>query len=75
MPSKILTNSSRWVVKIGTSLLTDAELGLNKSAIDSWVDQITELKKQGVDIVLVSSGSIGEGMRRLGWGKSTGGST
>ncbi len=62
-----LTESTRWVIKIGTSLLTDAEFGLNRSAINSLVRQITRLKNQGVDIVLVSSGSIGEGMRRLGW--------
>lgn len=62
-----LTDSGIWVVKIGTSLLTDSQSGLNLSAIDSWVGQIAELKNQGVDIVLVSSGSIGEGMRRLGW--------
>ena len=64
-----LIDSSRWVIKIGTSLLTDSQYGLNLSAIDSWVRQIAELKNQGVDIVLVSSGSIGEGMRRLGWEK------
>ncbi len=62
-----LTSSKRWVVKIGTSLLTDAQSGLNQGAINSWVEQIVELKAQGIDIVLVSSGSIGEGMRRLGW--------
>lgn len=64
---KMLTESTRWVVKMGTSLLTDSQFGLNLPAINSWVRQITELKAQGVDIVLVSSGSIGEGMRRLGW--------
>jgi glutamate 5-kinase len=67
-----LTDSGSWVVKIGTSLLTDSQVGLNQAAIDSWVHQIAELKQQGVDIVLVSSGSIGEGMRRLGWGKRPG---
>jgi glutamate 5-kinase len=67
-----LTDSGSWVVKIGTSLLTDSQVGLNQDAIDSWVHQIAELKQQGVDIVLVSSGSIGEGMRRLGWGKRPG---
>lgn len=67
-----LIDSARWVVKIGTSLLTDARSGLNQSAIDSWVRQICELKQQGVDIVLVSSGSIGEGMRRLGWDQRPG---
>ena len=67
-----LTATSRWVVKIGTSLLTDSASGIRQSAIDSWVEQIAELKSGGVDIVLVSSGSIGEGMRRLGWDKRPG---
>jgi len=69
---KALTDSGSWVVKIGTSLLTDSQVGLNHAAIDSWVRQIVELKQQQVDVVLVSSGSIGEGMRRLGWGKRPG---
>ena len=64
---KCLTDSNRWVVKIGTSSLTSLESGLNHKEIRSWVSQIANLKKQGVDVVLVSSGSIGEGMRRLGW--------
>ena len=62
-----LTDSSRWVVKVGTSLLTDTESGLNQSAIDSLVAQMATLKRQGVDILLVSSGSIVEGMQRMGW--------
>lgn len=67
-----LTSTSRWVIKIGTSLLTDSESGINQSAIDSWVAQIVELQSQGLEVVLVSSGSIGEGMRRLGWNQRPG---
>ena len=63
----ILSRSRSWVVKVGTSLLTDAEHGLNRSAIDDWVGQMAELKTAGMQFVLVSSGSIGEGVRRLGW--------
>ena len=62
-----LTDSNRWVVKIGTSSLTSLESGLNHQEIRSRVGQIADLKRMGVDVVLVSSGSIGEGMRRLGW--------
>lgn len=67
-----LTKTNRWVIKIGTSLLTDSTSGIRHSAIDSWVKQIAELKQTGLEIVLVSSGSIGEGMRRLGWDKRPG---
>lgn len=62
-----LGDGDRWVVKIGTSLLTNVEDGLDQDAIDRWVGQIASLKAQGMQFVLVSSGSIGEGVRRLGW--------
>ncbi len=62
-----LTRNGRWVVKIGTSLLTDMDNGLDQSAIDEWVRQIAALKQEGMHIVLVSSGSIGVGVQRLGW--------
>ena len=64
---KILTTSKRWVVKVGTSLLTDTDAGLNRAAIDALVKQMAKLKQQGVEILLVSSGSIVEGMQRMGW--------
>ena len=62
-----LTGSNRWVVKVGTSLLTSLGSGLDQAAIGLLVRQIVSLRQQGVEVVLVSSGSIGEGMRRLGW--------
>ena len=62
-----LTGGSRWVIKIGTSLLTSVDEGLDQKAIDDWVEQIAALKASGMNFVLVSSGSIGEGVRRLGW--------
>lgn len=60
-------NSKRWVVKVGSALLTDPEAGLNKELVHDLVAQIANLKKSGIDIVMVSSGSIVEGMQRLGW--------
>ena len=62
-----LTDSSRWVVKVGTSLLTDTKSGLNRAAIDSLAAQMAELKRGGLEILLVSSGSVVEGMQRMGW--------
>ena len=62
-----LSQNGRWVVKVGTSLLTSVDDGLDQSAIDGWVRQIATLKREGMHFVLVSSGSIGEGVRRLGW--------
>lgn len=62
-----LKNTKRWVIKIGSALLTDDGQGLNKIALAQWVAQMVFLKQQGVEVVLVSSGSIAEGMKRLGW--------
>jgi len=61
-----LKTSSRWVVKIGSALLTDDGAGLNRKNIKVWVEQIVQLRKRGIEIVLVSSGSVAEGMSRLG---------
>ncbi len=62
-----LGKTRRWVVKIGSALLTNDGEGLDQAAISRWVDQLAQLKRDGVEIVLVSSGSIAEGMTRLGW--------
>ncbi len=55
----------RIVVKIGSSLLTQAGAGLNQAAIKQWVAQISALKQQGKEVLLVSSGAVAEGMARL----------
>lgn len=62
-----LISSKRWVVKIGSALLTADGRGLDREAIVSWVSQITALREQGIEVVLVSSGAVAEGMMRLGW--------
>ena len=62
-----LVTPGRWVIKIGSALLTKDGLGLDRSAIETWADQISGLRQKGYDIVLVSSGSIAEGCVRLGW--------
>ena len=57
----------RWVVKIGSALLTNDGKGLDKVSIASWVEQIVELLRQDIEVILVSSGAIAEGIKRLGW--------
>ncbi|MBP0049291.1 glutamate 5-kinase [Marinobacterium sp. AK62] len=64
---KGLAQPGRWVVKIGSALLTNDGQGLDQGAIAGWVDQLVELTRRGVEVVLVSSGSVAEGMTRLGW--------
>ncbi len=62
-----LAQQKRWVIKIGSALLTNDGRGLNRDGMQSWVDQIAALLAQGHEVVLVSSGSVAEGMTRLGW--------
>ena len=61
-----LADSRIWVIKIGSSLLTDDGRGLNNDSIANWVAQIAELHNQGLALVLVSSGAVAEGVVRLG---------
>ena len=61
--------SQRWVVKIGSSLITNDGQGLNLPAIKAWMSEFAELRKQGYELILVSSGAVAEGMARLGWAK------
>jgi glutamate 5-kinase len=57
----------RFVVKVGSSLVTNRGQGLDASAIARWARQIAELRGSGHDVIMVSSGAIAEGMQRLGW--------
>ncbi len=66
---KTLANSKRWVIKIGSALITNDGRGLNTEAIQSWVEQISLLRAAGKEVLLVSSGAVAEGMARIGWKK------
>ena len=62
-----VASAKRIVVKVGSSLVTDAGRGLDHAAVARWAEEIAELKRAGREIVLVSSGAIAEGIKRLGW--------
>ncbi len=66
---KYIQKSKRWIVKIGSALLTQDGKGLDYEAISDWAEQIARLRLQGIELVLVSSGSVAEGMCRMGWVK------
>lgn len=66
---KYIQTSQRWIVKIGSALLTQDGKGLDYEAISDWAEQIARLRQQGIELVLVSSGSVAEGMSRMGWTK------
>ena len=67
MTREIVRDAQRWVIKIGSALLTNDGAGLDRKAIDDWVAQIAQLLAEGKEVVLVSSGAIAEGVVRLGW--------
>jgi glutamate 5-kinase len=64
-----LAKARRIVVKIGSSLLTNAGAGLDRGAIADWVRQIAQLRARNVEVLVVSSGAIAEGMKRLHWSR------
>ena len=57
----------RWVIKLGSALLSHETEGLNQALIASLADVCVRLREQGIDPILVSSGAISQGMVRLGW--------
>ncbi len=67
MASGLLTQARRIVVKVGSSLVTNEGRGVDAAAIGNWARQLAALAAQGRELVMVSSGAIAEGMKRLGW--------
>jgi glutamate 5-kinase len=65
--STALKEAKRLVVKVGSSLVTNDGRGLDENAIGEWCRQIAHLMRDGREIIMVSSGAIAEGMKRLGW--------
>jgi glutamate 5-kinase len=62
-----MQSAKRIVVKIGSTLITNHGAGVDHALIREWVAQIAGLRKRNVEVLLVSSGAIAEGMQRLGW--------
>jgi len=62
-----MQSAKRIVVKIGSSLITNQGAGVDHAQIREWVAQIAGLRNRNVEVLLVSSGAIAEGMQRLGW--------
>ena len=65
--SNVLRHAKRIVVKVGSSLVTNEGRGLDAEAIGQWCEQLAALAKDGREVIMVSSGAIAEGMKRLGW--------
>ncbi|QYZ65655.1 MAG: gamma-glutamyl kinase [Gammaproteobacteria bacterium (ex Lamellibrachia satsuma)] len=62
-----IPTTKRWVIKIGSALLTSDGKGLSQETLSPWVEQMAQLRQAGHEIVLVSSGAVAEGMSRMGW--------
>jgi len=60
-----IQSARRWVVKVGSSLVTNNGLGLDLNAIAQWASQLVAMQKSGIQVVLVSSGAVAEGVARL----------
>ena len=71
MVSSVLRDARRIVVKVGSSLVTNEGRGLDETAIGEWSRQLAALVRgdggQRREVIMVSSGAIAEGMKRLGW--------
>jgi glutamate 5-kinase len=62
-----VASARRIVVKVGSSLVTNEGRGVDAEAIGNWSRQLAALAQAGREVVMVSSGAIAEGMKRLGW--------
>lgn len=64
--STILPKTQIWLVKFGSSLLTDSALGLNVERIQDWCADCAQLVESGKKVIIVSSGAVAAGMFRCG---------
>ncbi len=62
-----ISQTRRWVVKIGSALLTDGGNGLDRERLAVWAEQMANWVLSGKELILVSSGAVAEGMSRMGW--------
>jgi glutamate 5-kinase len=67
MTNDTLRNARRIVVKVGSSLVTNEGRGIDEAAIGLWCSQLAALAADKREVIMVSSGAIAEGMKRLGW--------
>jgi glutamate 5-kinase len=63
----VLRDARRIVVKVGSTLVTNEGRGLDENAIGEWCRQLAALARDGREVIMVSSGAVAEGMKRLGW--------
>ncbi len=57
----------RWVVKLGTGILTCQDGNLDGAQMDQLIEQIVALRKKEVEVILVSSGAVTAGRQAMGF--------
>jgi len=67
--NELIKNIRRIVVKIGSSSITSAEKGIDAGSIEKFVDEVSMLKKKGIEVLIVTSGAIATGLKNLDIGK------
>ena len=65
MRNEVLTQAKRIVVKIGSSLVSSREAGLEPDRIDRLAEDLAALRAAGRDVLVVSSGAIVSGIKKL----------
>ena len=66
MRDELLRQATRIVIKIGSSLVASRDTGLRPEQIDRIADEIAALPSSGREVLIVSSGAIVSGLKKLG---------
>lgn len=66
MDRKKVTDANRIVIKFGTNILTNEEGDVSLPRVYSFIEDVSKLKKSGKEVILVSSGAVGLGKKKLG---------
>ena len=65
MREEIIKNAKRIVLKFGTNVLRDEDKNLSQKRISNFVEQIADLHHQGYEVIVVTSGAVGLGAKKL----------
>src|SRR5574344_762834 len=66
MDRKNLSKAKRIVIKFGTNILTNEEGSISLPRVYSFIEDVSKLQKSGKEVILVSSGAVGLGKKKLG---------
>ncbi len=66
MDRSLISNANRVVIKFGTNILTNDEGDVSLSRVYSFIEDVSKLRKEGKQVILVTSGAVGLGKSKLG---------